>query len=41
MSEVQHSLPNLRYEEFYGLCSVLKCECIYHPAWVTLDMEGQ
>ena len=40
ISEVQCSLPNLRYEEFSGLCSVLKCKCIYNPTWVTLDMEG-
>jgi len=37
----QRSLPNLRHEEFSGLCSVLKCECIYNIAWVTLDTEGR
>jgi len=39
MSEVQCSLPSPRYEEFSGLCGVLKCECIYNPAWVTLNTE--
>jgi len=33
ISEVQRSLPNLRYKEFSG--GVLKCECTYNPAWVT------
>jgi len=38
---VERSLPNPRYEEFSGLCDVLKYECIYNPAWVTLDTEGR
>ena len=40
MSEVQCSLTSLRYDGFYGICGVLKCECIYNLAWVTLDVEG-
>ena len=41
ISEVRCSLPNPRHEEFSGLCDVSKCECIYNPAWVTLDTEGR
>ena len=33
--------PFHRYEEFSSFCSVLKCECIYDPAWITLDTEGR
>ena len=37
---MQRSLPNQRYEVFSGSRGVLMCECIYNPAWVTLDKEG-
>ena len=40
ISEVQRSFPNQRYEAFPGLCGVLKCECMYNPAWVIMDTEG-
>jgi len=36
ISEVQRSLPYLRYEEFSGVCSVLKYKCIYNLVWVTI-----